>query len=292
MAATASPDGQTAILFPGQGSQADGMRELVAEHCPELLELALASYGGDPFAHAGESTAAAQPAIYCASLAHFARAGEPEAELFAGHSLGELTALAAAGAIEPGEGLRLALERGALMETAGRESPGGMVALIGDGEAARELAAACGLVIANDNNPGQLVASGPLEALDRAQMEAKAHGVRRAMVLPVAAAFHSPAMLSAVQPFRDRLEAAAIGVPARPVISCSTVAEHRLPSQIRDELADALVRPVRWRETVIELEARGATRFRETGPGRALAGMVKRTLDGVDIGPLEEPVRA
>ena len=267
------------------------MRELVAEHCPELYELALASYDGDPFADAGESTAAAQPAIYCASLAQFTRAGEPEGDLFAGHSLGELTALAAAGAIEPGEGLGLALERGALMEAAGRESPGGMVALIGDGEAARELAAACGLVIANDNNPGQLVASGPLEGLDRARAEAKGQGVR-AMALPVAAAFHSPAMLSAVQPFRDRLEVAAIGVPARPVISCSTVAEHRLPSQIRDELADALVRPVRWRETVIELEARGATRFRETGPGRTLAGMVKRTLDGADIGPLEEPVRA
>ena len=284
--------GMTAILFPGQGSHTEGMRDLVAEHRPDLLERALDEFPGDPFAAAAETTAAAQPAIYCASLALYTRAGEPDADFFAGHSLGELTALAAAGAIDAGEGLRLALDRGALMEAAGRESPGGMVALIGDEQAARTLAGESGLVIANDNNPGQLVASGPLDGLARARSEAKAHGVR-AMVLPVAAAFHSPAMLGAVHPFRDRLEATEIGEPRHPVISCSTVGEHRLSTQIRDDLADALVRPVRWRETTIALAAHGATRFREVGPGKALIGMVKRTIEGVDVGPLaNESIRA
>jgi len=263
------------------------MRELVAEYEPELLELVTDELADDPFERAGESTAAAQPAIFCASLALWARAGRPDADFFAGHSLGELTALVAAGAIGREDGLRLAIGRGALMEDAGRAAPGGMAALIGDEETARELAYECDLVIANYNNPGQLVASGGLDGIQVAQAAAKERRLR-AIALPVAAAFHSPAMLAAVQPFRDLLEGTPVGEPRTAVLSCSTVSEHGEAEQIRDDLADALVRPVRWRQAIEELHGRGVRSFREAGPGKALIGMVKRTVDGVELSTLPD----
>lgn len=274
-------DDATAILFPGQGSHTDGMRELVERHRPELAELVIAELGDDPFARAGESTKFAQPAILCASLAAWTAAGRPSGELMAGHSLGELTALSAAGAIAAPDAARLALTRGRLMEDAAARTPGRMLAVFGDRAAAIELATAAGLVVANDNGPTQTVLAGSHEGIAAAQHAAKASGIRT-LPLPVAGAFHSPAVEPAVEPFRAALGEVEIRAPVVPVISCSTVAPLDVPDRIRDALATALVRPVRWGETMEDLRARGVRRFLETGPGKALSGMVKRALDGVE----------
>ncbi len=276
----------TALLFPGQGSQTAGMRESVAEHEPELLALVLAQVGADPCALAGEGTADAQPAILCASLAAWSGAGRPLAEYFAGHSLGELSALAAAGAIDPADAVRLATVRGRLMQAAGEAAPGGMIALLGDAAEARDAAAASGAVIANDNGPAQLVAAGPPAVLEATAREAKARGVRT-IRLAVGGAFHTPAMQPAVEPYRAELERVAFGPPAAPVISSSTAEPFATDAAgIRDQLAAALVRPVRWRETADQLHRLGVRSFVETGPGKALTGMVRRSLDGVETSVL------
>lgn len=282
----------TALLFPGQGSQTADMREVVERHAPDLLELVLAEVGADPFELADEGTAYAQPAIVCASLAYFERAGRPDAAYLAGHSLGELSALAAGGALEPADAVRLSVVRGRLMGDAGGETPGGMMALLGDAAEARAAAAEGGVSIANDNGPTQLVVAGPMPALDATAAEAKARGVR-SMRLAVAGAFHSPAIRSAVKPYRAALDEISFRVPGVPVFSSSTAAPFGTGAPaIRDQLAVALVRPVRWRETLIELRDLGVERFREVGPGKALTGMVRRAFDDVDAAVLDEVAHA
>ena len=140
------------------------MRDAVATARPDLLDLACELVGSDPFEQAGDGTRFAQPAIYCAALAGYERLGRPPAACAAGHSLGELAALAAAGALDHHDGLRLAVERGALMQTAAERDGGGMVALLGDRDAALDLIETHGLTLANDNAPEQLVASGAPDA--------------------------------------------------------------------------------------------------------------------------------
>ena len=284
----------TALLFPGQGSQTDDMRELVAEHEPELLALAQAEAGDDVFERSGEGTEYAQPSILCASIASWVRAGRPSADYLAGHSLGELSALVAAGSIPPDGAVRLAAERGRLMAAAAGEAPGGMMALLGDAADARASADADGVVVANDNGPTQLVVAGPDDALDQVAQAAKARGVR-AMRLAVRGAFHTPAIASAVDPFRVALEETEIHSPQTPVFSSSTAAPFPSePDEIRNRLALALVRPVRWRETLETLHGLGVTRFVETGPGKVLTGMVRRAFDDVEATTLkaEEAVSA
>lgn len=281
-----------ALLFPGQGSQTPEMRELVAGHRPELLELALAEVGGDPFELADRGTSYAQPAILCASLAAWTRAGEPPAGCLAGHSLGELSALAAAGSIDPAAALRLAAVRGRLMQDAAEEAPGGMLALLGDGLAAREAAAVAGATIANDNAPSQIVVAGPDRQLDLAAREAKARGVR-AIRLAVRGAFHTPAMQAAVAPYAEALERTAIERPG--TIVFSSIAAEPFgddPARIRALLAAALTSPVRWRETLAELHRRGVRRFVEAGPGKVLTGIVRRSFDGAEAWVLGEPQQA
>jgi malonyl CoA-acyl carrier protein transacylase len=158
----------TAILFPGQGSQTPEMRDVVAEIRPDLLELAVAAVGEDPFPLADTGTRYAQPAIFCASLAGWAALGRPQGDFMAGHSLGELGALVAAGALTEKDGLELVALRGRLMQEAGERAAGGgagggMVALLGAGAAdeAPGLAEQHGLAEANDNSPQQVVLSGP-----------------------------------------------------------------------------------------------------------------------------------
>jgi malonyl CoA-acyl carrier protein transacylase len=264
------------------------MRELVERHEPALAELAVAETGADPFALAGEGTAYAQPAIYCASIAGWSQAGRPQGAFHAGHSLGELGALVAAGAIEPADGLRLAVIRGGLMQRAADDDPGGMLALLGDAVAAREIAAACGAVIANDNGPTQLVAAGTEPVLTQLVAEAKAAGVRTIRV-PVRGAFHCAAMAPAVAPYRLALGEVEIRAPAVPVFSCVTAEPFGTAAEgIRDQLAMAIVRPVRWREVLERLHGLGVRSFVETGPGKALTGMVRRAFTDVETGLLAE----
>lgn len=283
----------TALIFPGQGSQAPGMRELAERHAPDLLEAAVAELGADPFELVERGTAYAQPAILCASLASWVGAGSPGAAVFAGHSLGELSALAAAGALGLRDAVWLAVERGRLMEDAGGSGAGGMLALLGDAEAAREAAEAGGALVANDNGPTQIVVAGPSEALEATAAEAKARRVR-AMPLAVSAAFHTPQMEPAVEPFRAALDLVEIGPAAAGVLSSSTAMPFAdEPDAVRDELAAAITLPVRWRETSVEMHRRGVRRFVEAGPGKALTGMVKRAFDDVEATTLAaaEPAR-
>jgi len=275
--------GVTAILFPGQGSQTPDMRETVSQLRPDLLSLAEQIVGEDPFARAEEGTRFAQPAIFCASLAGWEGLGRPSGDFMAGHSLGELAALVAAGRLTARDGLELVALRGKLMQESGeRAGDGGMLALLGAGAAdhAVELAQAHGLSVANDNSPQQVVLSGDRGSFDAASAAAKELGLRP-MDLPVTGAFHSPMMAEAVAPFTDALERVEVSAPdGTTVFSAVTAAPFE---DVRAQLAQALTMPVRWRETLLAMHDRGADRFVEVGPGRVLTGLVKRTLKDVEL---------
>jgi [acyl-carrier-protein] S-malonyltransferase len=270
-------DRQLALLFPGQGSQTTDMRDTVERVRPDLLELALEEVGPDLFERAADGTRWAQPAIYCAALAG-ARELDVEPGVMAGHSLGEITALVAARAIGADDGLRLVAARGRLMQDAVEETgDGGMTAVRAredNRETIAEVAAAANVAIANDNAPDQLVLSGSLDALDRAEAELKERGIR-AKRLPVAGAFHSPLMEPAVEPFRAVVGGIEFAEPSVPVMSCVTAQPFE---DIPDQLVRALTEPVRWLDVVRALDARGVTGFVETGPGAVLTNLVKKSL--------------
>jgi [acyl-carrier-protein] S-malonyltransferase len=274
--------GATAILFPGQGSQTPDMRDQVAAWRPDLLAAAIELVGADPFERVEEGTRFAQPAIFCASLAGWEALGRPAGDYMAGHSLGELAALVAAGALSERDGLALVVARGALMQRAGEiDGDGGMLALIGAGasEHAAELARAHGLAVANDNSPAQVVLSGARERLPEAAAAAREFGLR-ALELPVSGAFHSPMMASACEQFQAALARTRFCEPQTTVLSAVTAAPF---DDVRARLAQALVSPVLWRQTLLELHARGVTRLIEVGPGRVLSGLAKRTLADVEL---------
>ncbi|MEA2147428.1 MAG: hypothetical protein QOG59_3015 [Solirubrobacteraceae bacterium] len=272
----------TAMLFPGQGSQTPDMRAAVERERPDLLEQVIAVVGEDPFERVDAGTMYAQPAIFCASLAGWAALGRPEAEFMAGHSLGELAALVAAGVLSERDGLKLVALRGKLMQDSGeRAGDGGMVALLGTGAAdqAPGLAAAHGLSVANDNSPQQVVLSGARSALGQVADAAREQGLR-AMELPVTGAFHSPMMASAVPAFEAALAGAEIKPSRVTVLSAVTAAPF---DDVPRRLAEALTMPVRWRETMLAMHGLGADRFVEVGPGRVLTGLAKRTLRDVEL---------
>jgi [acyl-carrier-protein] S-malonyltransferase len=280
----------TAILFPGQGSQTADMRDTVERVRPELLEMAVQAVGEDPFPRADEGTNFAQPAIFCASLAGWAAiggwaegwAGTGYPEMMAGHSLGELGALVAAGALDEREGLELVALRGRLMHESGLAAgDGSMLALLGPGasEKAPELAEAHDLTVANDNSPLQVVLSGARAKLPAVAADAKELGLR-AMEIDVSGAFHSPMMAAAVPEFRAALDRTTFTTPKTTVVSAVTARPFTDP---RSELADALTMPVRWREVMLTLHELGAQRFVDVGPGRILTGLAKRTLTGVEL---------
>jgi [acyl-carrier-protein] S-malonyltransferase len=280
----------TAILFPGQGSQTPEMRDTVARVRPDLLELAVEVVGEDPFARVDDGTRYAQPAIFCASLAGWQilnEDGAVEHAYLAGHSLGELGALVAAGCLSERDGLELVALRGKLMQEAGEQasdgSGGSMLALLGADAAERapELAAVHGLAVANDNSPQQVVLSGLRSALPDAAAAAKEIGLR-AMELPVTGAFHSPMMASAVPAFSAALAEVEVRTSHPGVTVLSAVTAEPF-DDVRVRLAQALTSPVRWRETLLALHDRGVDRYVEVGPGRVLTGLAKRTLRDVEL---------
>lgn len=270
-----------AILFPGQGVGDAAARDLVREQRPELLALAAKLTGDDVFERIGDGTRFAQPAVYCAALAGFQRLDRPRGDFYAGHSLGEIAALAAAGAVDELDGLRIVVARGQLMdEAAAAGPPGGMLAVGGDRDQAIELAERSGLVLANENSPRQFVLTGREDGIATAETEARELGLR-VKQLAVAGAFHSPAMEPAVERFRQQLEEIEFDAPRAPVVSCVSGAPFDLNP--RDLLAGALTRPVRWVAVLERLYEDGARRFLDVGPGKVLAGLARRTLDGVEV---------
>jgi [acyl-carrier-protein] S-malonyltransferase len=276
----------TAVLFPGQGSQTKDMRSDVERLRPDLLELASAELDSDPFERIEEGTHFAQPAIYCASLAGWSLVDRDDVSCMAGHSLGEFSALVAAGVMSELDGLRLVALRGRLMHEA--EEGGGMMAVGTPVEVAAELAGRFGLTVANDNAPEQVVLTGDGDAIDAAVEQAKADGLR-ATRLRVSGAFHSPAMGAAAAELGAALAEVQLGEPSVPVYCCVTTEPY---GDVRRLLVEGLTSPVRWRETVLAMQRAGETRFLEGGPGKVLAGLVRRIIDGADATSLKEAARA
>ena len=270
----------TAVLFPGQGSLPPDAGQRAWGLWPELVQHAAELLGEDPFPGAPHSTKYAQPAIFLASMAAWREEGPALSEVcaIAGHSLGELSALAAAGALSVNDALQLVVLRGGLMAEAAAEHPGGgMVALLGaDPDQAAELGHRHRVALANDNAPGQMAMSGNRASLNRLVADARQVGLR-AMDLDVAGAFHSDDMSSAELAFLSAMEEIPTATPAVPVVSGLTAQPFRdLPL----ELSRAIVSPVRWREVMSTLVTLGASDFIDIGPGQVLARLVKRNVVG------------
>jgi [acyl-carrier-protein] S-malonyltransferase len=293
----------TAFLFPGQGSQFVGMaadlydrfpkaRDVIDEadrHLDFPLKARMFGEGGDAEAEqaALTQTDVTQPALYAHSLAAFAvlEARGHAPDMAAGHSLGEYSALAAAGALDFVDGLRLVRLRGQLMARAGEERPGAMAAVLNlDADVLEQICADAtdagdGVVqCANFNAPGQIVISGDGEAVIRASDAASKSGARRVVSLPVSGAFHSPLMAYARDGLGEALEAAEIRAPRCPVYLNVTAAPSTDAGEIRRRLLDQLTAPVRWAQSLEAMHADGADRFVEVGAGKVLSGLVKRTL--------------
>jgi malonyl CoA-acyl carrier protein transacylase len=259
----------SALLFPGQGSHSEGMHAPFEDH--PLLKRGIELLGFDPFSSLSEGTRTQQPALFLCSMAQWAAEDQELPLAAAGHSLGEYAALTAAGAIDFEDGVRLVRARAQAMADAAALQPGGMVAMLGgERDDVYELAADLELSLANDNAPGQIVLSGRMRSVDAAVRRAGEIGCR-ARKLDVAGAFHSPLMA----PAADALDDTPIQEPVFPVLSNGST---RPFEDIRAELAENLLKPVRWREILLELQAMGATDYTECGPGSVLRGLVKRTL--------------
>jgi [acyl-carrier-protein] S-malonyltransferase len=236
-----------------------------------------------------DRTANAQPAIYVASLACLAAARaagivEAPPAYVAGHSMGEYTALAAGGALEFELGLRLVEERGRLTQTAADARPGAMAALLGlDETATQQLCAETGAEICNFNAPGQIVIGGESAVVADACKLAVERGARRAIPLDVSGAFHTSLMQPAVDAFSQAVSSAEMRAPTTPFVSNRTAAAMTDPTEIGDALVFQLTHPVRWVECVQFMEANGVTSVIEFGPGRVLAGLIKRIAPRITL---------
>ncbi|MBI3875281.1 MAG: ACP S-malonyltransferase [Verrucomicrobia bacterium] len=304
---------KTALLFAGQGAQAVGMGRDLAEQFPAaraLFDRANAALGYDLAGvcfHGPEveltKTENAQPGIFLVSWVAFQllkeRVPTLKFDATAGLSLGEFTALTAAGVMSFEDGLEVVRQRGRFMQEACEVTKGGMAAIIGlDEGPTREVCTEAGVELANLNCPGQLVISGEAEKITKACELAKARGAKRALPLPVAGAYHSRLMASAQPKLRDALAAIPLNLPGVTVIANVTAQPHGTCGEIQQRLVEQVTASVRWEESMRHLLEQGFTRFIELGPGTALSGFMKRIdktaqmLNVADAASLEATVNS
>jgi [acyl-carrier-protein] S-malonyltransferase len=287
-----------AVLFPGQGTQVPGMGDVwrkspawdIVSRAEAALGEPLSALLLDASADELHRTREAQLAVLLTSLMAWEAVREALHEApvaFAGHSLGQVTALIASGAVSLEDGVRLAAERADCTQAAADARPGRMAALIGadvdQAEAAAAGATTAGRTcwVANDNAPGQVVIGGTPTGVESAAARARQLGVKRVMPLKVGAAFHTPLMAPAAAHLLGRLADTPFAAPLAPVVTNADAAPHDGADGWPERLSRHLVSPVRWRESLETLAALGARTFLEVGPGAVLSGLARRTLSGV-----------
>ena len=291
-----------AYIFPGQGSQFPGMgkalyersaeaREMMDKAC-EILGFPITDIMFGEDAEALKATRVTQPAIFIHSVVLALCSGLEAPAMAAGHSLGEFSALAAAGAMDFEDALRLVAVRASAMQKCCEQVPGTMAAVIKlPTETVEEICASCaGLVIpANYNSEGQIVISGEAEAVAEACAKMKEAGAKRALPLAVSGAFHSPLMEPARLELAEAIDKTPFQVPVCPIYQNVTALPSTDPEVIKDNLLRQLTSPVRWTQTVLNMVADGADSFLEIGPGTVLQGLVKRIAPEVaDIQGISE----
>lgn len=298
-----------AFVFPGQGSQAVGMGKELAgqylaakqifEEADSILGFSLSSLmWNGPDADLND-TVNTQPALYVHSLAAFRTFSHLYPDLepasLAGHSLGELSALAASGALSFADGLRLVRKRGELMKRAGELTPGGMAAILGldiptlDKVCAEASAPGELVQVANDNCPGQVVVSGAKPAVERAMAGAKAAGAKRALPLAVSIAAHSPLMASIQDEWNAVVGSAAFGDLKIPVIGNVNASALKTADEARADVKAQMQSRVKWTDSVEAMSGMGVNVFVEVGTGSVLGGLVKRILSDAATYPLGNP---
>jgi len=302
-----------AFVFPGQGSQSVGMgRDLAASsaaaaavyaRADAALGTSISALAWDGPADRLDLTEQAQPAILATSIAileamreRWTAAGltPPRPAFAAGHSMGQYSALVATGVLSLEDGVRLAAERGRLMQASGQGRDGAMAALIGlDDARLPELidgAAAHGtFVVANRNAPGQVVVSGERAAIEAGAELAKSLGAKRAIVLPVSVAAHSPLMAEAAEGMREVLAGVEVHDPTSPLLANADAHEMRTADGARRELIEHLTAGVDWVAAVGAMTAAGVTTFVEVGPGKVLTGLIKRIAPDAETIPADDP---
>lgn len=289
----------TAYLFPGQGSQSVGMGQShyedneefasYVDRANEVLGFDLKQIMFEGPEEKLKQTEFTQPAIFLHSIALY-NTLDANPDMVAGHSLGEFSALVACGAVSFEDALTIVRRRGQLMQQAGEDNPGTMAAVIGmEDEVVERLCkqateeVGSEVIAANYNCPGQIVISGDVEAVKKAVSLLKDEGCRLAKMLPVSGAFHSSLMQSAYDGLKDGLESLDISDPNCPIYSNYTAEPTMDPQEIRSNVLNQLLNPVLWTQTLENMSQNGADEFVEVGPGKVLQGLVKRTLDDVDI---------